>query len=430
VVIAVICAGGITAAVRHGGAGSRPPHPAPAASVRVSPAGAGVPRLAEIRALLRRRSAAIVGHDRAAFMATIDPTASGFRRSQARMFTDLAVVRFADWSYRVGRPPAVGDGRLSARYGAAAWAPARFALHYRIAGFDPAPTDLRQYPTFVERSGRWYLASLSAFGGRGEISATDLWDFGPVREVRRGSVLVLGPPAQRHTMAQVATLARAAVPRVSAVWGSRWSRRVVIQVPASQHEMGLITGDDGDLDQIAAVTSAEVSATNGRPRPVGDRVTINPRTWPRLDPVGAAVVLTHELTHVASRADTGSQTPKWLSEGFADYVGFRGSGLPVTVVAAELMRQVRAGRLARHLPTDAEFAGSARLPLAYEAGWLACRYVAAHYGQRALVRLYRSVGTSPHSRSRAVTTAMRRVLGLTPGQFTARWRRYVRGQLA
>jgi hypothetical protein len=47
-----------------------------------------------------------------------------------------------------------------------------------------------------------------------------------------------------------------------------------------------------------------------------------------------------------------------------------------------------------------------------------------------LVRFYRSVGTSSQRRSRAVTTAMRQVLGLAPGQFTARWRRYVRVQLA
>jgi hypothetical protein len=101
------------------------------------------------------------------------------------------------------------------------------------------------------------------------------------------------------------------------------------------------------------------------------------------------------------------------------------------VVAAELARQVRAGRLPDHLPSDAAFDGSAgRLPQAYEASWLACGYIAAHYGEPALVRFYRSVGTSRHSRSRAVTVALRRVLGLRPSQFTERWRHYVRVQLS
>jgi hypothetical protein len=263
------------------------------------------------------------------------------------------------------------------------------------------------------------------------LPATELRHYAAVTSVRRGPVLVLGPASEMATMLKVATAMRAAVPRVTAVWGPHWARRVVVQVPSTQRELGLLTGDRGDLSRIAALTTAEVSATRGRPKPVGDRVTINPRVWPTLSRVGAAIVLTHELTHVASRADTGSQTPRWLAEGFADYVGFRGEGLPVTSAAAELARAVRAGHLPSRLPADVDFSSNARgLARSYELSWLACRDIARRYGQPALVRFYRTVGTSHRATAQAVAVALHRVLGLTPSQFTVQWRAYVRAQLA
>jgi hypothetical protein len=304
-------------------------------------------------------------------------------------------------------------------------------VHYRIAGFDTAATNLPQYPTFVQRGGRWYLASLTDFARRGDVSATDLWDYAPVAVVHRPDVLALGPSSELATMRTVAARLAVAVPRVTAVWGTGWAQRVVVQVPATQREMGLITADSDDLDQIAALTSAEISTTPGRPAPVGDRVTINPANWSKLGGAGAQIVLTHELTHVATRAETGNQTPKWLSEGFADYVGFGQSGLPVTVIASELAADVHAGRIPRRLPPNADFRGAnAELSQAYEASWLACRYIAATFGQPTLVRFYRAVGTSHRGGAAAVAAALRRVLSLQTGQFVARWREYVREQLA
>lgn len=428
--LTTLAAAVLTIVLRAGGSGTSQANP-PVSLSRPTAARGGAPRLVAIRALLRRRSAAVRHHDRAAFLSTVDPAEVGFWRQQSHMIADLGPVKFASWSYGMGpRSAGPDNGRLE-RYGAPAWAPAEFVLHYRIAGFDTSPTDLHQYPTFVDRSGRWYLASLSDFRWRGEISATDLWDYAPVRVVRLRSVLVLGPQSQIGTMIEVADQVQASIPKVTAVWGPDWSRRVVVQVPSSQHEMALLVADPGDLNQIAAVTSAEVAPTAGRPKPVGDRVTVNPRNWSTLGPVGAAIVITHELTHVASREDTGSQTPKWLAEGFADYVGFRDSGVPVRSAAAELAKTVRAGRIPRRLPTNADFDGNARrLPQAYEVSWLACRYIAKRFGQPALVRFYRSVGTSRRTTASAVSHALHHVLGLTPGQFTSRWRAYVLAELA
>jgi hypothetical protein len=157
---------------------------------------------------------------------------------------------------------------------------------------------------------------------------------------------------------------------------------------------------------------------------------VNPSTWPALGPLGRLVVLTHELTHVASRADTGSQTPRWLQEGFADYVGFRDTGVAATVVAKELAAQVRAGQLPDRLPANRSFAGSSPgLAASYEQGWLACRLIAARVGQSGLVRFYRQVGTASTNTDQAVSDALRRVLHLSTPEFVAIWRSYITAQL-
>jgi hypothetical protein len=232
-------------------------------------------------------------------------------------------------------------------------------------------------------------------------------------------------------MDTIAAVVVAAIPKVTAVWGPHWAQRAVVLVPSSQSEMARITSDRGDLDQIAALTSAEVSTANGRPAPVGDRITINPANWPKLGSLGASVVITHELTHVATRADTGAQTPKWLSEGFAEYVGFKTSGVSTSLAAAELAREVRAGRLPSRLPPDSAFRGSApNLGVAYQSAWLACRYIAAHYGEHTLVRFYRDVGTSRYRAAVAVRDAMQQLLQVSVGQFTRAWRSYIQATLA
>ena len=91
----------------------------------------------------------------------------------------------------------------------------------------------------------------------GRVSATDLWVYGPVDVVRRPHVLVLGSPSMLGTMHQVADGLHDAIPRVSAVGGRTWPRRVVAEVPATQRELGEITGDDADVAPLAALSSAE-----------------------------------------------------------------------------------------------------------------------------------------------------------------------------
>jgi hypothetical protein len=381
--------------------------------------------------MLQQRARAVIRHDLAAFMATIDPAQPSFVAQQRRWFENLARVAFATWSYDYDpTDPQLSDPR-SVRYRAPIWAPQQFTLSYRLRGFDALPIQLQQYPTFVRRAGHWYLASLDDFDSIGETSAVDIWDFGPVLVRRTANVLVLAHPRNRSLMDELAADMTAAIPRVDAVWTMRWSHRVVVVVPDTQHELNRITGDPSDLSQIAAVASAEVRTTAGRPDPVGDRVGINPATWPQLSALARQIVLTHELTHVATRSVTGASEPVWLTEGFADFVAYRDAGVPVPFVAADLARQVRGGRVPAGLPGDAQFAATSRqLAVAYEGAWMACRLVAQRWGLRVLDRLYAQVGTSSLPASAALSAGLARLLHLTTAQFVTDWRQFLRAQLS
>jgi hypothetical protein len=389
-----------------------------------------------ITELLARRAAAIMGHDEDAYLATDDPADPSYRERDARVFADLQEVPFASFTYSFDPTSSIGLSTPAlARYAAPVYAPAAVYERYALAGFDPAPTEVVKYDTFVERRGAWYLASDDDFAAAGFASAADLWDFGPVAAVRRPGVLVLGHPSP--LLAQLADETARDIPRVDAVWGEGWSRRAVVFVPATQREMAAIIDTNSDLNQIAAVATAELS--NGQARSaVGDRVIVNPANFVRLDELGRQVVMTHELTHVASRAYTGPALPVWLVEGLADYVGYLDTGLPVRVAATELAAEVQRGHVPATLPADAAFDGSdPRLAQVYEEAWLACRLIVADYGQDALVRLYRTVGVAaapPGGNTSGpgspLATAMVGQLHLSLAAFTARWRSYLLSELS
>jgi hypothetical protein len=363
-------------------------------------------------------------------MSTIDPQSKAFRRSQSQLFSNLASLHFASWAYGMSRAARQAPSD-AASYRDPVWAPTDFTLNYRLAHFDTRPTNLRQYPTFVERHGRWYLASVSDYASGGLVSATDLWDYGPVSVVRRSDVLVLGSPAQRATMLGVASDVQTAIPQVTSVWGTGWSRRAVVLLPRTTHDMGLIDEDREDLRNIAALTSAEIDDTAGHPAPVGDRVTINPSNWPKLSALGQQVVLRHELTHVASEAATGAQTPTWLIEGLAEYVGFKFADVPVADAAVELKNAIASGDLPAALPSDRGFRGSDKaLAVHYEQAWFVCRAIAHRFGETKLVRFYRAVGTSTQSSARALRDALTSVLHLRLAQLVAVWRADMQTELA
>jgi hypothetical protein len=229
-------------------------------------------------------------------------------------------------------------------------------------------------------------------------------------------------------LAQRAAEADRAVAAVDRVWSAPWSHRVVLVVPASLAEMKTLAGNGGaGLDQIAALTTGErIGGTSGTE---ADRVLLNPGAFSRLTPLGRRVVLTHETTHVATRAVTRTFPVSWLSEGFADYVGYLDTGVPVEVAAEDALTQVRAGRIPSHLPSDDDFDAASRdVSPAYSQAWLACRLIARRHGQAALVAFYRQVAGSVTGDAATALAAGWSVLGTDAAAFLRDWQADLRAE--
>ncbi len=385
-------------------------------------------RTAAVQALLQRRATAVLRKDRRGFLATVDPLSAAFRGRQARLLDALHDVPLASWAYDLDTDLERGHtAALDARWGTW-WAP-DLTLRYALKGFDERPTVQPQGLTFVRRGTRWYVGSDVDFATSGHPTTRDLWDGGPVVVVRGAACLVLSHPGNAPLARSLVSDCDAAVPRVTAVWGTAWSRKVVLLVPDTTAELARIVPDAGELGQIAAVATAELLDPSAGYHPVGDRVLVNPSNFRELGSIGRRVVLTHEVTHVASRRATGAQVPTWLVEGLADYVGYQGVRVPLSLSAQELGAEVRAGRVPRALPVDAAFAGSRKdLAQTYEQSWLAVVLIARTYGQPALLRVYRDTGADPTDGS--LGRALARDLHTTLFAFTGAWRADLRRQLS
>ncbi|UXY27085.1 hypothetical protein [Streptomyces sp. HUAS TT20] len=359
----------------------------------------------EVQQMLDRRAAALLGHDEAAY----DRTGS---RTQ---YENLHTVPLDSWTYRL-----TGLHRTGSTATAAA------ELRYRLRGIDTAPVTTGRTLTLRHRAdGQWYVAA----DRPAKKAAQQLWDQGAVTAVKGGHSLILGVGQSATALHTYARLADRAVPAVSQAWGTHWTRRVVVLVPKSLEGMAGVLGSPASSYRgIAAVTTGEAGGSGRAP---ADRVVINPEAYALLGDVGKQVVLTHETTHVATRADTTPATPLWLSEGYADWIGYLGTGRTPAEAAPELARAVQENRVPPDLPTDKDFgfdSDPTRLAQAYETGWLACRMIADHWGELRLAEFYRTVGTHG-KRAGAVEAALRKVLGTTPEQFTTQWQDYVRAQL-
>lgn len=382
-------------------------------------------RTGAIRALLSRRAGAILADDRAAFLADIDPAQRTFARQQAALFTSLSAVSLSAAHYQLD--PASGTAPTApTRYGTANTWTVNVVLAYRLRGFDDSDATQHQVLTFTERNGRWLLASDADRNAAGDTSAPALWDEGKVVAVRGASSLVLGFAGNETMLQALSREVDQDIPRVSAVWTAAWPRRAVVVVPATQQQFAELTGVTGNIAQVEAVQSTELAGTGAVQRQSGNRITLNPVSFGQLSPPGRTVVLTHELTHTASRNVTSSTTPLWLVEGLADYVAFTGSGLPTHAVTSELRDLVTASGLPAALPVNAELSNQgAHVAASYEEAWLACRMVASTYGQAQLIRLYTLVGRSDQPTAVALEGALRTVTGKGTADFTMRWRAYV-----
>ena len=326
-------------------------------------------------------------------------------------FDDLATLPITQWRYTLEATTSGADPReVSAQVGV--------AYRYDV---DEQDALLRERLTLRHTEDGWRVVTQSTDGSRAQP-----WDLGDIRVARGASSLVVGIDVGQQTIDRYAALADEVARDVTQVWGPDWTRRPVLVVPRTTAMLGEgLARATSSLEQIAAVTTAE-DGDGDRDRSRGaDRVWTNTPVMSSLSALGREIVVRHEVLHVATGAAATGATPLWLEEGYAELVGYRGSGVPLRIATGDVLRAERAGRGPTSLPTPQDFSGGG-LTEAYESAHLACVLVVDEAGLDGLAELYRRTAAGTSGAELNVDTALREVLGYGIDEFESRWRAQLR----
>lgn len=298
---------------------------------------------------------------------------------------DGSAEAVADVSWRAGRRSGLGDA----------------AVHEATVLLRVAPQD---------------DGGLSIVDARARTGQLPLWLAGAV-EVQRGdgvAVVTIDGGAQGLPLARMAETARAGVRRV--VPGAAGD--VTLVVPHTQAQAADLVGEDPD--QVAPIAAVATQLDDRGRDGARDVVVVNPEVFTTMDRRAAQVVLTHEATHLLTRA-VGTRAATWVVEGFADYVALHDDTAPLSVSAGQALARVADGTLPRTLPDADEFSTAGRsLGAVYESTWLIFRMLGEEHLDADIVAFYESVLSG-----RGVDAALRDDLDLTSPQLTRQWRAYL-----
>jgi hypothetical protein len=174
------------------------------------------------------------------------------------------------------------------------------------------------------------------------------------------------------------------------------------------------------------VASSQVESGPGH-RVLGNRVIVNPAVVKKYDTLNLQVVVSHEMTHVATRK-VGTGVPLFLVEGFADYTALRPVDAPLRITRPALRAAVRAGRFRGTLPSDDDLRGS-DATVAYDEGSTFCLWIARTFGEDKVEKLYRSFADEAKPTPEVVDQRLRQVLGVSRATAQSRWAAFVRQSL-
>ncbi|GAA3037888.1 hypothetical protein GCM10010528_18080 [Gordonia defluvii] len=404
-----------------------------------------------VTALLHRLDRALLRGTPADLAAIVDPAASPeFRRSLQVMQDNLSSItprtdaearqplRYKTFEHYVGAadaeelvPDAVA-AKLTAQGSSDSWVSPvrlRFALGgVGVPGLDESPIDIEAPLVVARYDDRWTLVGDLEVLHRPPNGA-GLWSFPGVRATAAptgtGQSVVASYPGAAEMAARLVALLPAAVRAVTAFWGDRWPQRALVIATGSDQEFAALAVSGGA--DVSAAAAATVYTTLDVPNHAvtGQRIVFTPAASRLATPL-LAVVLRHELSHVAVRLATKPDAPQWLTEGVAEYVGRKGTYVRFEDVAPDLAVTTRTGA-APAWPTDQDFAvDSQRASLAYQSAWSIAAFVAQRYSEDALRKLY--LGVAGAADDAAAAAAIRDAVGVPQPELERQWRAWVRKQ--
>jgi hypothetical protein len=381
---------------------------------------------AAIRALLDRRSAAILSNDEDAFMATIARSSRAFVARQRRLFENMRGLPLG--TYRLtARWDRYGD--LATREDRTLYPGAESVVipvteeRYRLDGYDRAEAVEDLFYTFVERDGEWKIAEDTDLDDLTFYSTRHPWDYSPLHSERNGHFLLLTPECAGCPEAPTGTLSLAerALDRVESYWRPAWHKRVPLVIPPGADELKRMLQATFDVGNFVAFAYSSVDTDNGLDY-TGHRVLLNPDSFAGRATESTVDILAHELLHVASRDVSGPFVPIFVEEGIAEYVGNEADPGALAYLDAE----IAAGRFTGRLPEGFEFTigTSADIFGAYQRAYSAVRFFIERWGTSRFARFYRILGRAeivPGTARYHLDRALEKTTGAGAGAFERAW---------
>jgi hypothetical protein len=393
-------------------------------------------RLEDVRALLRRRAAAVLARNKAAFLADVDPENVGFRATQAALFDSVTTLPLRDWDYDLRPDWARPVLPVARKYDGDVWLP-YVRQRYRLDGFDERRIARQLDYTFVRRGHRWYLASDTDLDVAGDVRPRrDPWDFGPIDVRRTGKALIISH-ADEDASEAVAKTVDEAIDFVSKTWGEDWPRTAVVVVAKDEAEYRSLTdrGPDEDITHIGGSARPQYTYVPDLEEPIdGDGIAglriVFPPAASEYDGIDRSVLI-HEVMHVATWRKTPRTMPLWAFEGMAEWAGFYGQTLFGRM--QPVADRIRKGQIPRVLP-----AGTASRMSEYAYDYphseLLIRHIAERYDWPMVVKLYRQLcrdlrGVGKAGAPAVIRRTIHRLLGVSESELIRGWQRYMRYQL-
>ncbi len=272
----------------------------------------------EIRALLARQAHALMRHDRAAFLATVDSSQKDLVRQQTTLFHNITQLPVAALSYGVDTSaalvPAPIPGHDPVLHPAV-------VEHLRLAGTFQRAVSNAVDETFVQRDGHWLLGSESGATERDHFDTPQErpWFGGPIAASHVGDMTVLVDQLQAGSLSGLTIAIRDDIGYDAQLLGVPASYRILVDATTN----GLSFDFSSVSQEEAAAVTFGVIATNQ----LGDQPTglaglvikVNPHTVDSV--VSNEGIMRHELTHYLLHQYSGS-SPKWLTEGVAAWVQY------------------------------------------------------------------------------------------------------------
>ncbi|MEU0553913.1 hypothetical protein [Dactylosporangium sp. NPDC006015] len=376
-----------------------------------------------IEELLARHTEAVKKKDLNAWMADVDQSDAAFVKRQKQLFDNLAKMPFADISFDRTRLPARQLAKflptqLFDRYHAAVHVEA-VTIRHRVEGVDSKTVATPWMPVVAWTNGKWLVVGDAAgkdmpLGANGQP-----WDStGPVAVLRNDRIIAVVSADDAQRGRNLLQMAETSLKEVIEVRPSGWDGKVLFTAVQDKRIFDTYFAESQErVAQVAAIAVPfynQVGDWAGSPAYSSTRVVFNP-TQLTAQTEELAHDLTHEFAHAAMGPVTTARTPRWVVEGFAEYVAYRKDKVPAAGI-----RQALGNLVISTLPTDDQFYAE---PRNYIASWLANRMIAEKYGQAKLIAFYEAFQNVSE-----VESAAREVLGIGVSTLEQQWRDYVAQQ--